>query len=107
MKAGRLRSRVQLQAPVVAADPDGFERVTGYTTITTVWAEVRPLTGKNLILARTAGEKLDAEITIRFRPDVTGKWRVMDGEHIYALTGPPVDRENRKSELVMLVQEVT
>ena len=107
MKAGRLRSRVQLQAPVTASDPDGFERVTGHTTIATVWAEVRPLTGKNLVLARTAGEKLDAEIIIRYRSDVTGQWRVLDGTHTYELTGPPVDRENRKIALTMLVREVT
>lgn len=107
MQAGRLRSRVQLQEPVMESDPDGFERVTGYATIATVWAEVRPLSGKNLILARTAGEKVDAEITIRYRVDVTSQWRVVDGTHTYEMTGPPVDRENRKRSLTMLVREVT
>lgn len=107
MKAGRLRSRVQLQVPVTDKDPDGFERVIGHTIIATVWADVRPLTGRNLVLARTAGEKLDAEIVIRYRPDVTSQWRVVDGTHTYELTGPPVDRENRRIELTMLVREVT
>lgn len=80
--AGRLNQRVILQRKSVVRDDMGGETVT-WTDAATVWAEIRPLRGRDLVAAQQAQSEVTARITVRRRPDVQADWRVKHGDDIY------------------------
>jgi head-tail adaptor len=84
---GRLKSRLQLQAPVESDDGQGGV-VRSYTTLTTVWAQLTPLTARG----GGAGVEADAEgATTRYRIILRGNFsltlqhRLVDGARIYRI----------------------
>jgi SPP1 family predicted phage head-tail adaptor len=83
LAAGKLRHRVTLQSKgTPTRDAMGGEVVT-WTTVDTVWAEVRPLSGRALIAAKQAKSEVTASITLRHRDDISPDWRVVHGSDTY------------------------
>lgn len=76
MRAGQLRERVTLQAPLRTPDGAGGADI-GWSEVATLWARVEAQGGGEL----PAGERLEArarlEVTIRFRADVTPAMRLV------------------------------
>lgn len=83
--AGRLNQRVTLQSKSVTRDAMGGEVIT-WVDVATVWADVKPLSGKALIAAQQAMSEVTASIFIRLRTDVADDWRVVHGTKIYAIS---------------------
>jgi SPP1 family predicted phage head-tail adaptor len=76
--AGDLTERIELQSKV--RTPDGVGgATTDWTTYATVWAMVRPMTGRELENAMRAEGKANYLVAIRNRTDVQethrAKWR--------------------------------
>src|SRR5947209_6159457 len=71
MKAGRLRKRLTIEAPVTSRDAHG-QNVPTYNAVTTVSAEIVPLRGQQLAIAqaRTITATATHRITIRYRADL-------------------------------------
>lgn len=67
MKAGELRHRIEIKRRQVAYDNLGHEQE-AWTSIATVWAEVKELSGRELERAR----QLVAEATIQVRTRASG-----------------------------------
>jgi SPP1 family predicted phage head-tail adaptor len=81
MQAGRLRDRVIIQNYVETRSPSGQpEKV--WSNTATVWAEVKGISGRELISA--GAEKAEATIRVwmRYRKDIVASSR------IYCLSGP-------------------
>jgi SPP1 family predicted phage head-tail adaptor len=74
---GTLRERVTIQQPVETPDTQGG-RVTTWTTLATVWAAIRPWrrAGGEYLQAQSVIAKMDYEVEIGYRPDVTPKMRL-------------------------------
>lgn len=102
--AGALRRRVTLQRPVEAQDGTGQPVVT-WTAVDTVWANVRPLQGRELFTAQAVHAKLTTEVTIRYRSDVLSTWRVVVGSQTYELVQDPIDMDDRRKYLLLLCEE--
>jgi len=72
-----LRHRIVLQRPDNTINSFG-EPVPGWTEVATVWAEVRPLSGREAEIAKSLRGNVSHSVTLRFdpawRPDPT--WRV-------------------------------
>jgi head-tail adaptor len=84
---GRLKTRLQVQAPVETADGQGGV-VRGFTTLTTAWAAVTPLATRGV----GAGVEADAEgvlvkyrILLRSNFSLTLQHRLVDGARIYRI----------------------
>jgi head-tail adaptor len=84
---GRLKTRLQVQAPVETDDGQGGV-ARSYTTLTTAWAQVMPLTARG----GGAGVEADAEgATVRYRILLRGNFiltlqhRLVDGARIYRI----------------------
>ncbi len=84
--AGRLKTRLVLQAPVET--PDGAGGVSrDYSTAAIVWAAVTPLGGRAAVEADGAGSLERYRILLRAGAALTLQHRFVDGDRIYRITG--------------------
>lgn len=84
IQSGRLRTRVDIQQPV--RTPDRAGGVTQHwSTMTTVWAEVLPISGKEVFEQMKLQSKISHKITIRYRAGVTGGMRLKAGGTLYLI----------------------
>ena len=84
MRVGQLRHRVRLQRPGGARDAVGA-RITTWTDVGVVWAQVEPLSGRDEMVAAQRQASTSHKVTIRYSSAVAGvaaDWRVVFGERI-------------------------
>jgi len=95
---GDLNRRLLLEAPVET--DDGAGGVTrSYQTVTTLWAQVLPLSARADIAAGSLGASLRTRIVIRARDDVTTRHRLRDGEHVYRVIAARSSADRRFLEI--------
>ena len=74
--ASRLRSRITLQQQVQTADgAGGFAR--SWSDVATIWAEILPLNGRELLQAQQLQSSVTHKITIRYRTGVIAAQRFL------------------------------
>lgn len=103
VRAGRLRHRVTLQSPAGSRDALG-ERTTTWTSVATVWADVEPLTARELFVASQAQSSVTQRVTIRHSATVaavTGAWRVLFGSRVLVVDG--VRNPHEANEVIELL----
>lgn len=69
MRIGELRRRLQLQSRQTSLDAEGRPQEL-WGNVANVWANVRPLTASELLLAQQAGVQVSHEVTVRYRSDL-------------------------------------
>lgn len=87
MHAGKLRHRVEIQAPVNIQDPVTGGITPGWQHLKDVWAEVYPLSAREFVAAQAGQSEISARITIRYRPDLTAKHRIIFRGKVYNIEG--------------------
>lgn len=100
--AGRLRQRIDLQAPVESIGASSGEVLRSWNTVAAgVPAAIEPLSGREYFGMQQATAVADSRITIRWMAGVTSKMRVQYGERQFEIVAPPrnVDERNRTIEL--------
>jgi SPP1 family predicted phage head-tail adaptor len=75
MKAGRLRSRITLQKYQSSRDDFG-QLIKKWVDIATLWAEVKAVTGKELMLSQQEMSSNTIRVYIRYRNDIDTSWRI-------------------------------
>ena len=92
--AGELNRRLVLQEPVET--PDGAGGITrSFTTATTLWAKVEPVSVRSVVVADAAGATITHRITIRAREDITTRHRFAEGAAIYRIVTLRADATRR------------
>jgi SPP1 family predicted phage head-tail adaptor len=79
-----LRDVVTIQTPGVGQDDIG-EPVAAWGAFVTVRANVRDLTGRELMAAQAVQSQVTTKITIRFRDDIVPAMRVTRGAEVYTI----------------------
>lgn len=87
MQAGRLRHRVKIQKPVNIQDPVTGVITPSWQDTVSVWAEVYPLSAREFVAAQAGQAEISARITIRYRPDLTAKHRIIFRGKVYNIEG--------------------
>ncbi len=109
MRAGRLRHRVRIQRAVdVVTDSGAVE--TQYSDLFTTWAEVLPLTPRELYAARQVQAEITAKVRLRYRPGLDARIRVVWQREagspsvleVFDVEGPPIEVEGRRRELWLM-----
>lgn len=95
MKAGPLNRLVTIQQPGTTQDEAG-QPIPGWTTLATVWANIRHLSGVETIKADAPTSVVKASIRIRRRTDVTAAMRVVHGSTTYEIKAVLPDEESRE-----------
>lgn len=91
--AGDYSRRVAFDQPVTTQGDSG-EEVASFAEAFKTWAEIEPLTGRELLKAGEIGAEMDTRIATRWSPQkalVNAKWRIRYGSTIYNIAAPPVD----------------
>lgn len=107
LDARKLRHRLILQAPVENQDPATGDLEITWTDVATVWAVIEPLSAREFIASQSENNQVTARITIRYRPDVTGKWRLLHEAKgaYYNIEGILADKSSGKHYLTLPVSE--
>lgn len=99
---GRLNKRVTIQSQVTTQDGLGTES-TNWSDVTTCWAWVRPVSGRELLAAQQPQVVHDTRIRVRFQSGVaiTAKMRVNFGGRLYDIVGVlDLDEEHEYLDLL-------
>lgn len=95
MKIGALRNMVIIKAPPLTQDEAGGP--TGaWTTVATVWADVRYLNGLETVKAGAETSTAKASIRLRRRTDVTAGMRVYFGATVFNILAVLPDEQDRE-----------
>lgn len=82
MKAGLLKTKVTIQQQTATQDAAG-QITGGWSTLASVWADVRQQRGLEAIRADAMSSATKASIRIRRRTDVNAGMRVLQGATLY------------------------
>ena len=104
MQAGNLRHRVTIQQVTETRDDMGGVTQTWSTFAANLHAEIAPLSGRELLLARQVNAETTHRIRLRYRAGITPKMRVLFGSRIFAIESV-LDTEERGIEVVLLCRE--
>ncbi len=99
MRAGRLRHRVQIQRATETRASDGGT-VQTWRAIGTVWADVRPLTGREQELAGRTASVVSHRVEVRYRDGVDTRCRVVWGDRTFGVVAAR-NEDERGRALVM------
>lgn len=100
MKSGRLRDLVTIQAKTVTRQGNG-EEIRAWTTFAQQWADIQPLSGRELLTLRDEMASVTTRIRMRYLAGVVPTMRVVYGDSVYEIT-EVIDRDNRRAELELL-----
>ncbi|MDG9890564.1 phage head closure protein [Pseudomonas juntendi] len=92
MQAGKLRHRIEIQHKVTPRDPaTGEFGEPSWQLFAKVWAQVTPLSTRDLIAAQAAQSEATARMVIRYRPGVLSTMRIIYRREVYSIEGPPLE----------------
>lgn len=100
---GALRRRVALERPDDAPDGAGG-RVLGFAAMGSAWAEIAPARAVEAVVAGRFDGVVTHRVTIRFRADVGGGWRLVLGERVLRVLAA-FDPDERRRRLTLLCEE--
>lgn len=106
MKAGSLRHRVTIVRRVEGStDAVGTPQYTWTDMEIDVPAEVRPLSGSELLAAQQVSASTTHEIVMRYGSDITARDRLTFNGRTLELDAPPINVGERNRELVLRCHE--
>ena len=108
LRAGALGQRITLQRRSVAQDPTGGQLAI-WTDVATVWAEVVPLSGRELITAQAVSAETSHQITMRWQPafadpKTVAALRVVMNGRCFNINAS-INEDERNRTLTLLVSE--
>ncbi len=102
--AGKLQHRVTFQRDTGTPDAIGGNAPT-WATVFSVWANIEPLTGRDIILGYQISPDTTHKVTIRYRPGLHSAMRFTWAGRVFHLTGPPLDMGTDGVLLTLMCKE--
>lgn len=103
MRAGRLRHRLVLQSKTETRDSYGGSVIT-WTTQTTVWGAIEPLSGREYLAQRQVQAEAKVRIVIRYHSTIDETWRVKHGGLYYDIVDV-LNENTRDRQLILMCRE--
>lgn len=104
MEIGKLRHRVTLQESAAVRDSFGAE-VETWTDITTLWASVEPLSGREYFAAQQVNTEISTKITLRYRAGIKPEMQILFASRVFEILSV-VNPEEKNTQLVLMCKEV-
>lgn len=90
MNIGKMNKRITIQEYVTSESDNGFETKT-WQDVKTVWATVKPLSGKEYFAAQATQSEIHIKFYIRYTSAITSEHRIkFDGKY-YEIVSPPIN----------------
>ena len=108
MQAGLLRKRIVLQSRPAPLDSSGSTSNV-WTDVATVWGDLKPMSGRNLMAAQAVKSELSHEITLRYRPEfanpiLASEMRVVYSGRYFNIHAV-LNRDERNREITLMAFE--
>ena len=103
MRAGPLRHRITIEAPVETQTTDG-SIVTTWQAFATVWASIEPLIGREYFAQQREQAAVSHRIRMRCQSGITHKMRIAWGTRIFEIESV-LNVGERNREIVLMCQE--
>lgn len=109
LDAGKLRHRVTIQRNEPVQDSETGDMTDAWVEFATVWAQIAPLSAKEMIAAQSENSKIMARIVIRYRSDITSSMRIYHAakDMYYNIEGILSDLDSGLEYITMPVSEGT
>ncbi|HEJ7889809.1 TPA: phage head closure protein [Serratia liquefaciens] len=107
MQAGKLRHRIILQKPVKVQDPTSGEMIDTWQDVSNLWAEVSPLSAREFVAAQAMQNAVTTRIKIRYRRDISVKYRILFRGNIFNIEGVLPDPDSGLEYLTLPCSEGT
>jgi len=111
MRGGQLRQRATLQRRAASVDAEGSPSE-GWTNVGSIWADVQPVGGRELLMAGQLEVKLSHQVATRYRSDLAVTAGAASGHNMRLLWRGRVldvqlveDPEGRRRRLNLLCLE--
>ena len=104
MRSGRLNRRVTIQALSISKDQFNAD-IESWVDVTTVWAQIEPLRGREYWQAKQVVGEVTGRITIRYQQGIDEKMRIVYGDKTYNILAV-INPEERNRTLQLLVKEI-
>lgn len=101
--ASRLRVRITLQSPSDLPD-EGGGVIRGWEDVDTVWAEILPISGGEMLRQLQLQSVVTHRVTIRYRDGVSTAMRVAMGARTFAIRAV-INPSERNEVLELLAEE--
>ena len=108
MKAGKLRHRVTIEAPVNSANATGGRGATSWVSIPggTVWADVRSMSAREIYQNGVMSMTASHMVTIRYLVGVHAGCRVSWGARAFLVNSVKTDDEMQRVNLDLTCEEM-
>lgn len=83
MRAGKLRHRIQIEAPVTSQDAESGEPITSWQLVAEVWGSVEPLSAREFVQSQATQAEIVARITLRRHDALVPTMRLIHRGLIY------------------------
>ncbi len=103
MRAGPLRARITIEAPVETQARDG-SMTTAWETFAIPWASVEPLIGREYFAREREQASVSHKIRMRHIPGITHKMRVAWGTRLFEIESV-LNVGERDQEIVLMCSE--
>jgi SPP1 family predicted phage head-tail adaptor len=103
VQAGKLRHRIKIQEATETYNGVG-EPVTTWTDYKIVWAEIRPMQGREYWASQQVNPEVTHRVTIRYLDGVTTEMRINFSDRIFAIDSI-LNTDEKNVELVVLCKE--
>lgn len=84
MSVGKLRQRVQLEAPSGPADGAGGSNLS-WALVASLWAQIHAVSGSEVLAFGRVNSSVTTRIRIRYRSDVHSDMRFRSGSRIFEI----------------------
>jgi SPP1 family predicted phage head-tail adaptor len=86
-----LKNRITLERPEKGIQDGGGGSASTWVVVATVWAKITTQRSDEAIVAMQTTGTAVHNVTIRYRTDIKGSWRVGYSGKFYNIIGPPID----------------
>jgi len=104
MQAGKLRHRVQVQTYSETQDTYGEPDRT-WTTATTVWASIEPLSGQELLAAQQLAAEASHRVIVRYNSSIAPTSRLKFGTRVFDIVSA-LNWQERGATMELFCKEV-
>ena len=104
MKIGRMRYRIDVQEFSISKNANGFP-VKTWNTVCSIWADVVPVSGKELLNSGQIISEVTHKIYIRYRDGINTDMRVKHEDKYYNIISVLGDRRSGMLTLMVKIVE--
>lgn len=104
MRTGNLRRRISIQRKDMTQDSYGQPSLT-WVSVADTWADIQPLSGRELEIAQAINAEVSHQVTIRHREGITAAMRIVYQGRYFNITSPPLDVDMRHKEIQLMCSE--